>query len=132
MVKTNCKNLANYKPDSAPISLHDDFTAEQLPAAQLVDKIVSALHKKKVQVASAGLFVHHDKCNYKPEDPHVQELMQQHGIVIVQEPRCPLELLLPLLPLFPRWFFVLFIIIVLVSLNNYNYSWNLFLIYWLR
>ncbi len=85
LVKTNRKNLANYKPDGAPISLRDDFTAEQQPAVQLVDKIVSALRKKSVQVASAGLFVRHDKRNYKPEDPHVQELLQLHNIVIVQE-----------------------------------------------
>ncbi len=86
LVKSKRTELANYKPDGSSISLRDDFTLQQQPMVQLVDKIVSALRKSKVKVASAGLFVRHEKCNYKPDDPHIQGLLQQHSITITQEP----------------------------------------------
>ncbi len=86
LVKSKRTELADYKPDGSAISLRDDFTLQQQPMVQLVDKIVSALRKSKVKVASAGLFIRHEKCNYKPEDPHIQGLLQQHNITITQEP----------------------------------------------
>ncbi len=85
LVKSKRCELSGYKPDGQFISLRDDYTANQQPMVQKVDKIVSALQKKKVMVASAGTQIRYNKRNFPPDHQVIKDLLQENDLSVVDQ-----------------------------------------------